>query len=171
MAHYNQWMNDRLYQTCAKLSDDELHLDMKAFFGSIHATLNHIILSDRVWLGRLANQPFPVHSLSQQLFAEFPELARQRHLTDLAICRTISALQPADLDRAVTYRSISQGHETTRTLDAILLHLFNHQTHHRGQVTTLLAQLGHDMGVTDLIACPHAALSDLPGSSCHNESP
>ena len=79
LAAYNRWMNDRIYAACATLSDEERKRDVGAFFKSIHGTLNHIILGDRVWLGRFTGVPFSVQSLDQELYAEFAELRSQRH--------------------------------------------------------------------------------------------
>lgn len=159
MARYNRWMNEKLYETCARLSDDELKLDMKAFFGSIHGTLNHILLTDRVWLGRLTGQPFAVRSLDQELYAEFILLAQERRKTDDAIEHLVAGLSQAEMDDIIPYRSISLEKETSATRGFILLHLFNHQVHHRGQATTLISQLGHDVGVTDLMALAQNTVS------------
>ncbi|TFL13603.1 damage-inducible protein DinB [Pusillimonas caeni] len=156
MAGYNRWMNERLYDVCAGMSDEERKRDMKAFFGSIHKTFNHILLADRVWLGRLAAQPFEVHSLDQELYADFQALARERAMTDSEIEDTVSNLSPERLKESITYRSISRRQEATLPCGLILLHMFNHQTHHRGQVTAIMSQLGRDFGVTDLIAFPGA---------------
>lgn len=154
MARYNSWMNERLYEACADMSDDERKLDMKAFFRSIHGTLNHILLADRVWLGRLSGQPFAVRSLEQELYTDFAVLACERKKTDAEIERVVSSFGPSELNGSITYRSISQQKQTSASRSLILMHLFNHQTHHRGQVTSLMSQLGRDVGVTDLIALP-----------------
>ncbi|MFT0533757.1 DinB family protein [Castellaniella hirudinis] len=160
MARYNRWMNEKLYDTCARLSDEELKLDMKAFFGSIHGTLNHILLADRVWLARLAGVPCAIRSLDQVLYTEFIPLAQARKTTDNDLDRMMAGLSREAMDERITYRPISQGKASSATRGFILLHLFNHQTHHRGQVTSLISQLGHDVGVTDLIALPQAAAFD-----------
>ncbi|NYT37342.1 damage-inducible protein DinB [Allopusillimonas soli] len=151
---YNRWMNERLYDVCSRLSEDELRLDMKSFFHSIHGTLNHILLADKVWLGRLTEQRFIVHSLDQTLYMDFPLLAQARMQTDLDIEHLVSELNPEDIEVPITYHSISENKQNTTTKGLILLHLFNHQTHHRGQITTMLIQLGYDYGNTDLMAMP-----------------
>jgi len=153
-ARYNRWMNDQLYTVCAEMSDDERKLDMDAFFGSIHGTLNHILLADRVWLGRLRGQPFKVAGLNQELYADFQALAREHRQTAADLEDLVLAMRPEHLDAPLTYTSLSVPQQKTHTRGFILLHLFNHQTHHRGQVTALISRLGHDFGVTDLIACP-----------------
>ena len=85
MAGYNRWMNERLFSLCATLSDEERERDRKAFFRSVHGTLNHLLLTDRSWLGRFTGVEFPIRSLDQDLFAEFEDLRRERAATDAAI--------------------------------------------------------------------------------------
>jgi uncharacterized damage-inducible protein DinB len=92
MAAYNRWMNDRIYAACATLSDEQRKRDLGAFFKSIHGTLNHILLGDRVWLGRFTEVPFPFRSLDQELYAEFTKLRAQRHKTDEDITAWVNKL-------------------------------------------------------------------------------
>lgn len=152
LAAYNRKFNKTVYEVCGRLTEEERRRDMKAFFGSIHATLNHILVADTLWLGRLNGRPTAIRSLDQELHADFSSLARARELTDEDLERTVAGLRPEDIDACITYRSIFADKESTTRRGRILMHVFNHQTHHRGQVTTLLSQLGHDVGVTDFIA-------------------
>ena len=85
LAGYNRWMNERLYSLCAELSDGERKRDRKAFFRSIHGSLNHVLLADRSWLGRFTGTEFPIRSLDQELYADFEDLRRERAVTDAAI--------------------------------------------------------------------------------------
>src|SRR5712691_11536125 len=101
MARYNKWMNERVYECCARLSDRERKEDVGAFFKSIHGTLNHLLLGDRIWLGRFTGQPFTVSSLAEELYAEFSELRMQRSTTDIAIYTWVSSLNEADLNGAL----------------------------------------------------------------------
>jgi len=161
LARYNTWMNERVYAVCAELPDEERKRDRGAFFRSIHGTLNHILLADRAWLGRFTRDPacgqsldasgapIAVRSLDQELYADFRDLRRERARSDAAIVTWASGLTPEALAAPLAYRS-SKGEAFEHPLWQAALHLFNHQTHHRGQVTTLLAQLGKDVGVTDL---------------------
>ncbi|NYT57562.1 damage-inducible protein DinB [Alcaligenaceae bacterium] len=151
-ALYNRWMNETLYDVCSRLSEDELKLDMKTFFRSIHGTLNHILLADKVWLGRLTGQPFAVKSLDQVLYADFPPLAQARKQTDIDIEHLVKRLTPEAIAASIDYHSVVAHKQNTATTGLILQHLFNHQTHHRGQITAMLTQLGYDYGVTDLMA-------------------
>ena len=162
-AQYNAWFNGRLYQVISALTDEERRRDMGAFFRSIHGTLNHILLTDRMWLGRISKHPhgfrslaktplvFEIESLAQILYEDFPELAAQRRETDTAIGHLVEDLTPGVLESNLSY-SRSTGQSMVAPFWHVVAHLFNHQTHHRGQITALLFQLGHDPGLTDFMA-------------------
>jgi uncharacterized damage-inducible protein DinB len=154
MAHYNRWMNERLYALCAEIPDAERKRDAGAFFKSIHGTLNHLLLGDRVWMGRFLGKPFVPTSLAQELYADFDELHAERASTDDAIKRWADALTQDDIDRELFYRSITNPADRSMPMALAVAHFFNHQTHHRGQLTTLLSQRGIDPGVTDLMWVP-----------------
>jgi uncharacterized damage-inducible protein DinB len=161
MARYNRWMNERLYALCETLGDEERRRDRGAFFRSIHGTLNHIVYGDLAFLSRFTGDPPEVPPLGRELHATFAELAAARRAIDARLDAWAETLTDAWLAAPHTYTSKVDG--LTRTLPAWLLvvHLFNHQTHHRGQLTTLLSQMGHDPGVTDLPFLPGlAAASD-----------
>jgi uncharacterized damage-inducible protein DinB len=154
MAAYNRWMNERLYDGCAGLADAERKRDAGAFFKSIHGTLNHLLLADRLWLGRFVGEPFSVESLDHQLYADFDELRVERGITDAAITRFVSALSHEALAGELAYTTMVNPQTKRFPLWLAITHFFNHQTHHRGQLTTLLAQRGVDPGVTDLLWLP-----------------
>lgn len=156
LARYNEWMNNGLYEVCGRLSDKERKADRGLFFDSIHGTLNHILLADKVWLGRFLAEPFEVSGLDQELFSDFGELHRVRTETDRFMVDWTGGLTEAELGGDLHYRSISNPRPRSCPLWLAVTHLFNHQTHHRGQITAALAQLGVDYGVTDLIALPTA---------------
>lgn len=150
MAEYNQWMNQKLYLICTEISDDERKRDRGAFFKSIHGTLNHLLFGDRAWMGRFTGKPLTGIGVGQELYSDFEELRCQREVTDQEILNWSTTVSQAWLGQMLTYTSGIDNR--TRTLPNWLLvtHLFNHQTHHRGQLTTLLSQIGYDPGVTDL---------------------
>lgn len=154
MASYNRWMNERLYAVCAKLTDDKRKENLGAFFKSIHGTLNHILLGDRVWLGRFTRQPFTVGGLDVELYADLDELTTQRAITDLAIENWAAELTDAELGGKLEFQSIVFSGKRSYDMWVCVAHFFNHQTHHRGQLTTLLSQADVDYGVTDLIWLP-----------------
>jgi uncharacterized damage-inducible protein DinB len=172
LARYNGWMNDKLYAVAAPLSDEERKRDRGAFFKSIHGTFNHLLVADRAWLSRFAGQPAPegfvapgLRSLDQELYADFDELRRERARTDAELSAWVAALTEERLAASLVYTRAGKRRE--QPLWAAVAHLFNHQTHHRGQVTTLIMQAGTDPGVTDLIAM----LWEEAAVSARSESP
>ncbi|WP_257385205.1 DinB family protein [Tahibacter caeni] len=163
MAGYNRWMNDRVFEATATLDDATLAADKGAFFGSILGTLNHIAVADSIWLHRFAQHPasfaalgamsaFPLPtSLTQSLAPDLAALRGYRRQLDELIERWVPELTQEQLSADLTYANLADV-RTSKNFSLLLQHFFNHQTHHRGQVTTLLFQSGVDVGVTDLLA-------------------
>lgn len=163
-AQYNRWINRKVFEAAARLGPEGVAQDRGAFFGSILNTLNHIMVGDLIWLRRFAaehpSRPPVVptgeagwpqaDTLRQILYADFDELRRKRDALDAVIEDWIGGLGEADLDIDLSYCN-TQGVPARRSFGLLLVHLFNHQTHHRGQVTTLLTQAGEDVGATDLL--------------------
>jgi uncharacterized damage-inducible protein DinB len=142
MARYNQWANARLYDACAALPDAERKRNRKAFFGSIHGTLNHILVGDRIWLSRIVPWDEPlVVALDTELYADFDTLRREREKQDAYIIDYVNGLSEAQIAGDVSYATTS-GAPNVMKLGLILQHFFNHQTHHRGQVHDMLSQAG-----------------------------
>ncbi|WP_022949155.1 DinB family protein [Methylohalobius crimeensis] len=156
-AEYNRWMNDRLYRVCSLISDAERKRDLGAYFRSIHGTLNHLLLVDRLWLERMNGRSLPIASLAEELYADFDELRVQRAATDDKIITQMDTLSADRLTQRITYTSAVTGKANSLPLGVMLTHLFNHQIHHRGQLTALINRLGHGYGVTDLIGMPGVA--------------
>ena len=154
MAQYNRWMNERLYELSSRLSDEERKRDVGAFFKSIHGTLNHILLGAKIWLGRFLGEPFAFDSLAQELYSDFAALRAERSRTDAKIIEWAGTLTTADFAGELSYTSVVNPKPRRYPFWFAVAHFFNHQTHHRGQLTTLLAQRGVDSGVTDLIWLP-----------------
>lgn len=174
MARYNSWVNDRIYEVAASLSEEERQRNLGAFFHSIHGTLNHILLGDRVWLGRFATGTchtfnalhpakllFEFESLGQILYSDFGELRSERASTDKVIENWMQELEPEMLSSPVHYSNRDRSIEREHSLWFGLTHFFNHQTHHRGQVTTLFQQLDRDYGITDFLAMYNLAKDDI----------
>jgi len=157
MARYNRWMNERLYALLADMSDDERKRDRGAFFGSMHGTLNHLLWGDRMWLGRFVGTPCTATAFGADMYADFATLRRERELTDRALLDWAGSVSAAWLASTLTYASKVDGRTRGMPAAAAAIHLFNHGTHHRGQLTTLLKQAGHDPGVTDLPWLPGIA--------------
>jgi uncharacterized damage-inducible protein DinB len=165
MADYNRWLNRRLYQAAATLPAEALAQARGAFFGSILGTLNHVVVTDSLWLRRFDGPghwdrlreaidwlPQP-RSLGEALAADLGTLRVLRERLDDLIVAWGDELIFNDLDRVLAYRNMA-GEARQSQVGPLLSHLFNHQTHHRGQATTLLCQAGVDPGVTDLTAMP-----------------
>ena len=163
MATYNEWMNANLLESAQKLTHDELVSDRRAFFGSILATLNHLVIADTIWLKRFANHPAgypllePVAALptpdTKDLLklADLTSFATHRKWLDSIIVRWAQSIAESDLDFVMRYTN-SRGEMADKSFFGLVMHFFNHQTHHRGQVTTLFSQDGIDVGATDLLA-------------------
>ena len=163
LSHYNQWINEKIYQTSAQLSSSELVADRGAFFGSVLGTLNHIMVADFLWLKRFANHPShhaalnfirsidKPEALAEILFSDLSALWEEREHLDSTIIDWCQQLSYADLNHRLQYQNM-KGEACVKPFGSLLLHFFNHQTHHRGQITTLLSQQGLDVGVTDLVA-------------------
>lgn len=162
LARYNRTMNDKLYALAEKLSDAERKQNRGAFFGSIHGTLSHILLADRIWMLRFTGdreryvsrdaegREIAVTALNQVLYEDFSDLSRERKATDAHILEWAQGLDEAFVQGELRYQNMA-GAPQAHTAWWAILHFFNHQTHHRGQVTTLFMQAGIDPGVTDLI--------------------
>jgi uncharacterized damage-inducible protein DinB len=164
LARYNRWFNARLYAACGGLSEAERKVDRGAFFGSIHATLNHVVWADRLWLQRFAAQGEAFTMLNAELLAvpkgakhatvlyeDWDALRRVREELDVAIEEWTGAFTPEFVNATMRYRN-TRGDAREHATWMALTHFFNHQTHHRGQVTDMLMQAGLDVGITDLIA-------------------
>ncbi|MCM1983891.1 DinB family protein [Lyngbya confervoides] len=149
LAQYNQWMNQKLYGLCAEIPDPVRRKNLGAFFESIHGTLNHILFGDRRWMERFTGKPF-AGQLREDLYRNFDELWDQRKITDCEILDWSKTLTSAWLDQPLQWTSSMDGITRTQPKWLLVTHLFNHQTHHRGQLTTLLTQLRYDPGCTDL---------------------
>lgn len=164
LARYNRWFNERLYDACERLPDEERRRDRGAFFGSIHGSLNHLVWGDRLWLTRFGAQGVAFAALAGDVLALPPGALHGTIVHEdwsglrAARVRLDDAIEgwtrdmPADFPLRTMRYSNSQGVQRAHPMWQALSHFFNHQTHHRGQVTTLLSQAGVDVGVTDMIA-------------------
>ena len=148
-ARYNTWMNGKVYAVCADIPDDTRREDRGAFFRSIHGTLGHLMFGDMVWMNRLAGSDYDDRSSVTNSSGTFEDMRAARVDLDRDIEAWTTTLTPAWLSQDATWLS-HDGKERTQPRAMLTLHMFNHQTHHRGQLTTLLTQLGHDVGSTDM---------------------
>jgi uncharacterized damage-inducible protein DinB len=163
MSEYNEWMNSKICACALGMTHSQLIEDRKAFFGSILATLNHLVIADTIWLKRFATHPaqyealsplqeFPLPNTSDLLrFSDIQSFTSHRKLLDAIICAWAVSTSEADFDYNLRYTN-SQGITSSKNFFGLAMHLFNHQTHHRGQITTMFSQTGIDLGSTDLVA-------------------
>ncbi len=138
LARYNEWANRRLYAACGALAADDYLAARPSFFGSLHRTLNHILVGDRVWLGRFESQPSGIARLDQLLFEDFAGLRAAREAEDGRILAYAGRPTAGDLAANLVYSNMA-GEERETPLPWALAHFFNHQTHHRGQAHGLLS--------------------------------
>jgi uncharacterized damage-inducible protein DinB len=156
MARYNRWQNENLYGVADRLSDDERRRERGAFFGSIHGTLSHVLWGDRMWMSRFAGWPKPDCGIkdSPSLVPGWNDLKRERTAADSKLIAWADALDPRWIEGDLTWFSGAAGREITRPRGELLMHFFNHQTHHRGQVHAMLTQAGGKPHDTDLFLMP-----------------
>lgn len=139
LARYNRIANERLYQSCAQLDDAEYRRERAGSFGSIHALLNHILLGDQIWMSRFKGFGHTTPALTTVLFDNFQELRSAREEQDAEIESFFGGVDPGFLERELCYVN-SQKRECRETMPVAFIHLFNHQTHHRGQIHVMLSQ-------------------------------
>lgn len=151
MAGYNAWCNERIYEAVSRLSDADYRADLGAFFKSVHGTLNHMLVADRVWLSRFTGEGPRPTALDEILYDAFADLRNARRAEDARIEAYTATLDDEALAATLHYRALSQPVEVTFPLRLALHHLFNHQTYHRGQVTALLTRLTGASPPIDLV--------------------
>jgi uncharacterized damage-inducible protein DinB len=152
MAAYNQWQNRSLYGAAATLSDEERKRDRGAFFKSIHGTLNHLLWADRIWMSRFDGWEKPAFAISDsaRMVEPFEALRADRIEADAGIIEWAGRLDPAWLAGDLRWFSGIAQAERVRPCALLVMHLFNHQTHHRGQVHAMLTAAGAVPEPTDL---------------------
>jgi uncharacterized damage-inducible protein DinB len=154
MAEYNRWMNDKLYDACARLPDDERKRHRGAYFDSIHGTLNHILWGDRIWLGRFNGKSYATAPIREWLYADFEAMRQAQQEMNGEILDWAAGVTEDWLKEPMTWKSGLYGVTRTHPRWVFVTQMFNHETHHRGQVMTLLNQLSIDVGITDLPMLP-----------------
>ena len=156
MARYNRWQNENLYGIADSLPDEERRQHRGAFFGSIHATLNHLLWADRMWMSRFAGTPRPDGGIPQSvsLHERWDDLKHDRTAFYGTIVEWADRVDPAWVEGDLTWYSGASKRDVTRPKWHLLTHFFNHQTHHRGQVHCMLTQAGGKPGATDFTLLP-----------------
>lgn len=150
MARYNKWANARLIKAVSALDEADYMAKRPAFFGSFHGALNHLLLVDRLWRGRVEGKPYPAKSLDQSVTPDRQTYINERVAEDDIIIRFTDGFDAHELEQPITYSSLV-GVDGTDKRRVILAHMFNHATHHRGQVHALLTQVPSDPPPLDLM--------------------
>lgn len=151
MASYNAWANTRVYDAAAALPEADYRADRGAFFRSVHGTLNHLLVTDRVWMGRFTGETPPPLALDAILFEDRAAIRAARETEDRRIVAFAAGLTPSDLESIIRFRRVSAPESYEQGLGAALVHLFNHQTHHRGQIHAVLTGLEAEAPELDLL--------------------
>jgi uncharacterized damage-inducible protein DinB len=141
MAEYNAWANERLYRMAKQLPGELYRKDVGAYFKNLHGTLNHLLVADRIWLRRLTGSGEHPNRLDAILFEDLSDLAEARTQEDQRLVEFVQGLDEAQLEGPFTFRMLNGAQNELRRRD-VLAHLFNHQTHHRGQAHAILTTLG-----------------------------
>ncbi|TMV08767.1 damage-inducible protein DinB [Ruegeria sediminis] len=156
MARYNRWQNSQLAGFLAELPVDELTRDRGAFFGSILGTANHLLWGDTMWMSRFDGGDAPAGGISDStgFCPDLPAWQEARTAVDARIGRWAENLTDAELQGDLTWYSGAAGREVSKPLAMLVVHMFNHQTHHRGQIHKMLTESGSSAPVSDLFFMP-----------------
>ncbi|MDJ0614937.1 MAG: DinB family protein [Rhizobiaceae bacterium] len=153
MARYNAWQNESVYSAASKLDDAERKLDRGAFFGSIQETLSHLLWGDQIWMSRFAGTSKPVAGSiqdSRHMVPDWLGLCAERKAFDQVILDWSAEVSDDFLKGELSWFSGALNQDVSRRTAALVVHMFNHQTHHRGQVNTMITQAGQMLDDTDL---------------------
>jgi len=150
MAAYGAWMNGRMLEKCCALTDAERKRDLGAFFRSLHGTFDHLTYGDVAWMGRFTGSSMPTKRIGEILYESWADLDAARRAMDQRMVDWAATVTEAWLAESMSYVSVNDGKTRILPRWVLVTHMFNHGTHHRGQLTTLMKQLGVDPGVTDL---------------------
>ncbi|MEL6460765.1 MAG: DinB family protein [Cyanobacteria bacterium J06621_15] len=149
LTQYHSWAFNRLYEYLESVSEENYRRESGLFFKSIHGTLNHSLLADKIWYGRCVNQPFSVSGLDEELCSDRKQLENEIKNQSAKWSDFLIEIDADKLGNIIKYRT-TQGSEKSLQLANILSHTVNHGTHHRGQVSAALTQFGYPAPEIDL---------------------
>ncbi|GAA6168345.1 DinB family protein [Sessilibacter corallicola] len=162
LANHNQRMNNDIYDAASRLAEKQLPHNNNKTFTSIISTLNHILVSDTIWLKRFSQHPAKLSSLEYVqsldnpsapdvvLYEDFYELSRIRRLIDAMIIQFVQELSDNLVASPMTYKTV-RGEKNTKLFGHLLLHFFNTQTYYRGRASALFSEVGINIAVSDLL--------------------
>ena len=161
MSRYNMWQNESLIAAASELSKEERERDRGAFFGSIQRTLSHVLWGDMMWMGRFAGTPMPDASIEQSpnFIATWEQYLVDRPAFDERILKWAHEVEPEWFEGDLTWYSGAIGREMSKPKRPLVVHFFNHQTHHRGQVHAMLTAAGAKPDDTDIPFMPERFLA------------
>ena len=164
MAAYNGEMNTRLYDAAGRLSDAARRQERGAFWGSIHGTFSHLLWADQIWMARFDGWEAPKvgQKDSATLIADFAELRQAREVADGKITSFAGRVDEAWLAADQVWYSGSAGRELSMPRSFLMVHFFNHETHHRGQAHAMITAAGEKTGDTDLFLLPEVIAAMVP---------
>jgi len=149
LAHYNQWANQKLFSILTTLTEEQLNQDCRAYFKSLMQTANHLLVGDLLWFERIKGGVASNYALDETLYPQISALIPARFEHDQSLIGFLNEYDETAFNRLITY--IRRGQAYTEPLIEILAHLFNHQTHHRGQMHSMVFQLTGKSLELDLI--------------------
>lgn len=154
-AKYNQWQNTNIIEAANELTDEQRKQNVGAFFGSIQGTLSHLMWGDSIWLDRLTNTPYQATPIDESgsVWSDWEQYKIARKALDERFIRWSETVTDSWLGGMLTYKT-SRGIEVTKPIDLLVVHIFNHQTHHRGQAHCLLTHFGVATKDTDFLVLP-----------------
>lgn len=157
MAKYNHWQNESLIQAADGLNEEERQLDRGAFFGSIQQTFSHILWGDQSWISRFTKTDAPSGNIPDSVnhFSDWQTFKNERLRFDQVILDWAQNINPEWFDGDLTWHSGAKGRDISKPKNMLVIHFFNHQTHHRGQIHALLTATGAMPDDTDLPFMPN----------------
>jgi uncharacterized damage-inducible protein DinB len=151
LAQFNQWVNERLYGVISGVTEEEYRRNTGVFFGSLFQTCNHLLVLDRLWTTRLTGESSEdIKSVKDVVCPDFSQLLHARRAMDTKVIETVTGLESQDLEREFTFVIRASGRTATMKGQHMLLAMFNHQTHHRGQMHCVLTQFGYEIPGLDV---------------------
>ncbi len=150
-AEYNRWVNVRILNDCATLTEHEYHRDMGAVFSSVHDSLNHLFSADTIWLHRFTGEGEGLETYEDILFDDLEDLRAARTILDERIISFFQQLDEADIDRELLFRTARRPSLTSRPFPLAVAHFFAHQVHHRAQIHVFIRQFGKSPRPIDII--------------------
>ncbi len=149
LTQYHSWAFHRLYEYLESVSETDYRRECGLFFKSIHGTLNHSLLADKIWYGRCINEPFTVSGLDEELYSDRKQLETEINNQSVKWNELLKKVDSDKLGNFIEYRT-TQGSHKTLLLANIISHTVNHGTHHRGQVSAALTQFGYPAPEIDI---------------------